>query len=120
MSDVTRILNSLGSGDLEPADELLPLVYDELRRLASARMSAERAGHTLQATALVHEAWMKLAGPDGEALRWNNRRHFYAAATEAMRRILIDHARGKMAARRGGDWLRITFGDHEDPRSAPP
>lgn len=120
MSDVTRILSSLGSGDSESADDLLPLVYDELRQLAAARMSGERAGHTLQATALVHEAWMKLAGADGEALQWNGRRHFYAAAAEAMRRILIDHARRKMAARRGGDWLRITFGDHEAPRNATP
>ena len=120
MSDVTRILNSIGSGDSESADDLLPLVYDELRQLAAARMSGERAGHTLQATALVHEAWIKLAGTDGEANHWNGRRHFYAAAAEAMRRILIDHARRKMADRRGGDWLRITFGDHEAPRSATP
>jgi RNA polymerase sigma factor (TIGR02999 family) len=120
VSDVTHILNSIGSGDPESADDLLPLVYDELRQLAAARMSGERAGHTLQATALVHEAWVKLAGSDGEALHWNGRRHFYAAAAEAMRRILIDHARRKMTARRGGDWLRITFGDHEAPRSATP
>ena len=120
MSEVTQILSSIGSGGGESADDLLPLVYDELRRLAAARMSAERGDHTLQATALVHEAWIKLAGPDGEALQWNDRRHFYAAAAEAMRRILIDHARRKMAARRGGDWLRITFGDHESPHSATP
>lgn len=108
------------SGGSESADDLLPLVYDELRQLASARMASERSGHTLQATALVHEAWIKLAGPDGEGLQWNDRRHFYAAAAEAMRRILIDHARRKMAGRRGGDWLQITFGDHEAPRSATP
>ena len=120
MSEVTQILSSIGTGGGEPAEDLLPLVYDELRRLAAARMSAERADHTLQATALVHEAWMKLVGPDGEALQWNDRRHFYAAAAEAMRRILIDHARRKMAEKRGGDWLRITFGDHAAPRSATP
>ena len=120
MSDVTRILNSMESDGGESADELLPLVYDELRQLASARMSGEREGHTLQATALVHEAWIKLVGPDGEALQWNDRRHFYAAAAAAMQRILIDHSRRKMADRRGGDWLRITFGDHGAPRSATP
>ena len=120
MSEVTRILNSIDTGDSKSADELLPRVYDELRQLAAARMAGERAGHTLQGTALVHEAWIKLAGPDGEALHWEGRRHFYAAAAEAMRRILIDHARRKMAARRGGDWLQITFGDHEAPRSVTP
>ena len=120
MSEVTRILNSIGAGKSASADELLPLVYDSLRELAAARMSGERDGHVLQATALVHEAWIKLTGPDGEALQWNNRRHFYAAAAEAMRRILIDHARRNIAARRGGDWLRITFGEHEDPRGATP
>ena len=92
MSDVTRILNSIGSGDSESADELLPLVYDELRQLAAARMSGERAEHTLQAPALVHEAWIRLAGPEGEALDWSGRRHFFAAAAEAMRRILVDNA----------------------------
>ncbi len=120
MSEVTCVLSSIGSGDAKSADDLLPLAYGELRQLAAARMSAERGDHTLQATALVHEAWIKLAGPDGEALQWNDRRHFYAAAAEAMRRILIDHARRKMATRRGGDWLRITFGDHAAPRSATP
>ena len=107
MSDVTRILNSIGSGDPESADELLALVYDDLRRLAAARMSDERAGHTLQATALVHEAWIRLAGPEGEALHWNNRRHLYAAAAEAMRRILIEKARRKKRLRHGGDLQRV-------------
>ena len=120
MTDITRILNSMESGDPELAEDLLPLVYDELRQLAAARMSGENAGHTLQATALVHEAWIKLASPEGESLQWNGRRHFYAAASDAMRRILIDHARRKMAERRGGDWLRITFGDQEAPHSATP
>jgi RNA polymerase sigma factor (TIGR02999 family) len=120
VSEVTRILEVLGAGDPGSAEVLLPLVYNELRRLAAARMAGESAGHTLQATALVHEAWLKLTGPDGEALRWNDRRHFFAAAAEAMRRILIDHARRKLTERRGGEWLRITFGDLEAPRSATP
>ncbi len=120
MSEVTRILSSIGSDDSGSADDLLPLVYDELRRLAAARMGGECPGHTLQATALVHEAWIKLAGSEGEEIHWNGRHHFYAAAADAMRRILIDHARRKMAARRGGDWLEVTFGDHEAPRSATP
>lgn len=120
MPEVTRILEALGAGQSTSADDLLPLVYDELRQLAAARMAGERTGHTLQATALVHEAWLKLTGPDGEALAWNDRRHFYAAAAEAMRRILIDHARRKIADRRGGAWLRVTFGDLEAPRSATP
>jgi len=118
VTDVTRILESLETGDPKAADELLPLVYDELRQLARARMAGERVDHTLQATALVHEAWIKLAGGSGETIPWNGRRHFYAASAEAMRRILVDHARRKMAARRGGDWLRITFGDHAAPHSA--
>ena len=117
MSEVTRILDSLGTGESESADELLPLVYGELRQLAAAKMAGERAGHTLQATALVHEVWIKLAGAEGGSLKWNGRRHFYAAAAEAMRRILIDYARRKLAARRGGEWLEITFGDFEAPRS---
>lgn len=120
MSDVTCILESLEQGEGERAEELLPLVYDELRRLAAAKIAGERAGHTLQATALVHEVWLKLAGPLGGELRWNGRRHFCAAAAEAMRRILIDHARRKLAARRGGDWLEITFGDHEAPQGVSP
>ena len=117
MSEVTRILDSLGTGESESAAELLPLVYGELRQLAAAKMAGERAGHTLQATALVHEVWIKLVGAESGSLEWNGRRHFYAAAAEAMRRILIDHARRKLAARRGGEWLEITFGDFEDPQS---
>ena len=118
MSDVTRILESLGTGESESSDELLPLVYGELRQLAAAKMAGERAGHTLQATALVHEVWIKLVEAEGGSLEWNGRRHFYAAAAEAMRRILIDHARRKLAGRRGGgEWLEITFGDFEAPQS---
>ncbi|MGK0187009.1 MAG: RNA polymerase sigma factor (TIGR02999 family) [Verrucomicrobiales bacterium] len=117
MSEVTRILDSLGTGESESAAELLPLVYGELRQLAAAKMASERAGHTLQATALVHEVWIKLVGAEGGSLEWNGRRHFYAAAAEAMRRILIDHARRKLATRRGGEWLEITFGDFQAPQS---
>lgn len=117
MSEVTRILDSLGTGESESAAKLLPFVYKELRQLAAAKMAGERAGHTLQATALVHEAWIKLVAAEGGSLEWNGRHHFYAAAAEAMRRILIDHARRKLAARRGGEWLEITFGDFEAPRN---
>jgi len=106
MSDVTRILNAAQQGDPAAADELLPLVYDELRRLAAARMANEAAGHTLQPTALVHDAWLRLAGSDANTM-FANRAHFFAAAAEAMRRILIDRARRKGAGKRGGDWQRI-------------
>lgn len=118
-SPITSLLGGNGD-DARLAEDLLPLVYDELRRLAAARMASERSGHTLQATALVHEAWMKLAGGAQGSQVWNGRRHFYAAAAEAMRRILIDHARRKLASRRGGDWLRITMGDREDPQGVTP
>lgn len=106
MSDVTRILEAAQRGDPTAADQLLPLVYDELRKLAAARMANEAAGHTLQPTALVHEAWMRLAGNDANA-QFANRAHFFAAAAEAMRRILIDRARRKGAEKRGGDRQRI-------------
>ncbi len=97
MSDVTHILERTVQGDLKAADELLALVYEDLRRLAAHRMSNEVAGHTLQPTALVHEAWLRLVGNNGEA-QFQNRAHFFAAAAEAMRRILIDRARRKRAA----------------------
>ena len=100
MSDVTRILNSLDSGDPKAAEELLPLVYQELRRLAASKMASQPPGQTIQATALVHEAFIKLSG-DGER-RWKDSRHFFAAVAEAMRSILIDRVRRKRAARRGG------------------
>jgi RNA polymerase sigma factor (TIGR02999 family) len=100
MSDVTRILDRAQQGDPKAAEELLPLVYDELRRLATHKMAGEPCGHTLQPTALVHEAWLRLVG--GEPQRWNGRGHFFAAAAEAMRRILIDGARRRQAERRGG------------------
>ncbi len=99
MSDVTRILTAIEQGDARATDELLPLVYQELRRLAAHKMAHEPAGHTLQATALVHEAWLKLV--DSPAQSWQNRAHFFGAAAEAMRRILIDRARRKRRQRRG-------------------
>lgn len=100
MNDVTQALNGLPPGDPTAAVQLLPLVYDELRKLARARMAAEMPNHTLQATALVHEAYLRLSG-SGSA-HWANRAHFFAAAAEAMRRILIDHARRRRAVRHGG------------------
>ena len=100
MSDVTRILTAIEQGDARAADELLPLVYGELRRLAAQKMSQERPGQTLQATALVHEAYIRLVGSD--ARDWSGRTHFFAAAAEAMRRILIENARRKQRLKRGG------------------
>ena len=105
MSDINHLLDTLQEGDPVAADQLLVLVYSELRRLAAAKMAREQPGQTLQPTALVHEAWMRLGG-DGQ--RWENRAHFFGAAAEAMRRILIDRARRKLAARHGGG------GEHVD------
>ena len=105
MSDVTRILAAIQSGDAAAAGQLLPLVYEELRRLAAQRLSQEKAGQTLQATALVHEAYLRLVG-GGQADHWNGRGHFFAAAAEAMRRILVEAARRKGAERHGGGWAR--------------
>jgi RNA polymerase sigma factor (TIGR02999 family) len=100
MSTVTQILDRVQQGDSTAADELLPLIYDELRRIAAYKLSSEPTGHTLQPTALVHEAWLRLVG--SEAQQWNSRGHFIAAAAEAMRRILIESARRKQRQRRGG------------------
>lgn len=100
MNNVTRILNSIQQGDPKAADELLPLVYSELRKLAAARMAQESPGQTLQPTALVHEAWLRLVGDANP--KFDGRGHFFAAAAEAMRRILIDNARRKRALRHGG------------------
>jgi RNA polymerase sigma factor (TIGR02999 family) len=110
MSDVTQILHAIEHGDPQAADALLPLVYDELRKLAAARMANEAPGHTLQPTALVHEAWLRLAGHDAN-IQFANRAHFFAAAADAMRRILVDRARRKSAGKRGGGWERINL-DH--------
>ena len=106
VSDVTRILDRVQQGDPKAAEELLPLVYDELRKLAAHKMAHEAPGQTLQPTALVHEAWLRLAGNDAHA-QFANRAHFFSAAAEAMRRILIERARRKSAGKRGGDWQRI-------------
>jgi RNA polymerase sigma factor (TIGR02999 family) len=105
MSDVTHILQAIKQGAPKAADELLPLVYEELRKLAAHRMANEASGHTLQPTALVHEAWMRLVG--GENPKFDGRAHFFAAAAEAMRRILIDRARRKKARRHGGGQERV-------------
>ena len=104
MNDVTHILNAAGQSDARAANELLSLVYEELRRLAAAKMASEAPGHTLQATALVHEAWLRLTSD--EKRKWNDRTHFFAAAAEAMRRILVDNARRKRADRHGGGHQR--------------
>lgn len=108
MSDVTHILSQIESGDPSAAEQLLPLVYNELRKLAAARLAQEKPGQTLQATALVHDAYIRLMG-DGEPARWDTRGHFFAAAAESMRRILVDRARSKGALKRGGDQRRVDF-----------
>jgi RNA polymerase sigma factor (TIGR02999 family) len=105
MGDVTQILSAIGQGDPRAAEELLPLVYEELRKLAAAKLAQEIPGQTLQATALVHEAYIRLVGAQ-ESQGWDSRGHFFAAAAESMRRILVDNARRKKAIRRGGDRLR--------------
>ena len=110
---MTRILEQIEGGDGVAAEKLLPLVYDELRRLAAAQMHSEKAGQTLQATALVHEAYMRLVDVK-RVQSWKSRGHFYAAAAEAMRRILIERARGKRREKRGGDWKRVDL-EHFDP-----
>src|SRR6185295_10988227 len=111
VADVTQILNAIEQGDPQAAEQLLPLVYDELRRLAAQKMVAEAPGQTLQATALVHEAYLRLvAGGDASATRdqhWNSRGHFFAAAAEAMRRILVEQARRRNAVKRGAQATRI-------------
>jgi RNA polymerase sigma factor (TIGR02999 family) len=105
MSEVTRILNAIEQGDPHAAEQLLPLVYDQLRKLAAKKLAQEKPGQTLDATALVHEAYLRLVGP-GEAPHWDSSRHFFAAAAEAMRRILVDSARRKRSRKRGGGRTR--------------
>ena len=107
MTDVTRILNSIEQGDAEALNALLPAVYEELRQMADRKLSNEGPGHTLQATALVHEAYLRLVGSDGNA--WSSRTYFFGAAAEAMRRILVEHARKKRSKKRGGDRKRVDF-----------
>jgi RNA polymerase sigma factor (TIGR02999 family) len=109
MSEATRLMQALGEGDSRAAAQLLPIIYDELRRLARSQMGQERAGHTLQATALVHEAYLRLVGDQADG--WNGRRHFFGAAAEAMRRILIEHARAKGSLKRGGEFKRVELED---------
>ena len=112
VADVTQILNAIEQGDRQAAAELLPLVYDELRKVAAARMAAEAPGHTLQPTALVHEAYVRLVG-DGAARGWDGRGHFFAAAAEAMRRILVEQARRRGRVRHGGGLRRVDLLDAE-------
>jgi RNA polymerase sigma factor (TIGR02999 family) len=111
VSEVTHILEAIQQGNARAADELLPLVYEELRKLAAHRMAHEAAGQTLQPTALVHEAWLRLVGKENQ--RWQNSAHFFAAAAEAMRRILIDNARRKRAQRHGGGQAHVDIQDLE-------
>ncbi len=115
MSDVTQILERVQQGDGKAAEELLPLVYEELRRLAAAKMAQEQPGQTLQATALVHEAWLRLAGGG----HWNNRQHFFRAAAQAMQRILVDRARQRRAQRRGGALQQTELTDSKALAAAP-
>jgi RNA polymerase sigma factor (TIGR02999 family) len=119
MNDVTRILSAIEQGDPKAAEQLLPLVYDELRRLAARRLSQEKPGQTLQATALVHEAFLRLVDAE-HSQRWENRRHFFAAAAEAMRRILIENARRKRAARHGGGRTRVDLDEADLVSQAEP
>jgi RNA polymerase sigma factor (TIGR02999 family) len=105
MSDVTRLLDAVDRGEPQAAEELLPLVYEELRRLAAAKMANERPGHTLQPTALVHEAWLRLHQSDHQ--EWCGREHFFRAAAESMRRILVENARRKLRLRHGGEYERV-------------
>ena len=111
MSEVTRIITSIQQGNAQAADELLPLVYQELRRLAAQRMKKEKPGQTLQATALVHEAYIRLVGSEGQ--NWDGRTHFFAAAAEAMRRILIENARRKKRLKHGGDRQKVDLDQAE-------
>jgi RNA polymerase sigma factor (TIGR02999 family) len=107
MSDVTRVLSAIEAGEPQAAERLLPLVYSELRKLAAAKLAQEKPGQTLQATALVHEAYLRLVGPaDREPQQWNSRGHFFGAAAEAMRRILVENARRRGRGKHGGDRLR--------------
>ena len=119
MNDVSQILCAIQQGDAGAADQLLPLVYEELRILAASKLRNEKPGQTLQATALVHEAWLKLAGPQSQDFK--SRQHFLGAAAEAMRRILVDQARRKLSVKHGGEWQRNseTIHDLEGPGASP-
>jgi RNA polymerase sigma factor (TIGR02999 family) len=119
MNEVTRILNAIEQGDSHASDELLPLVYDALRRLATEKMAQESPGQTLQATALVHEVYLRLVDTE-KAQHWDSRGHFFAAAAEAMRRILVEQARRRSRIKRGGKWERIDLDQIELPSGTPP
>lgn len=119
MTDVTRILSSIEQGDASAAEQLLPLVYDELRKLAAARLAQEKPGQTLQATALVHEAYLRLVDIE-KAQHWNSRGHFFAAAAEAMRRILVENARRKCRTKRGGQSQRVPLDELNLSVDTPP
>jgi RNA polymerase sigma factor (TIGR02999 family) len=118
MSDVTRILSAIEQGDPHAGAQLLPLVYDELRKLAAAKLAQEKPGQTLQATALVHEAYLRLVDVD-QPQHWNGRGHFFAAAAEAMRRILVENARHKRSLKAGGDRRRLELADVEPAAAGP-
>jgi RNA polymerase sigma factor (TIGR02999 family) len=119
MSEVTQILSAIEQGQTQAADQLLPLVYEELRKLAGQKLAHESPGQTLQATGLVHEAYLRLVQVD-QAQHWNSRGHFFAAAAEAMRRILIERAREKLALKRGGDRKRIPLEEVDPAAGTPP
>src|SRR5437868_504044 len=118
MTEATLLLSAIESGDAKAADQLLPLVYQELRRIAASKMAGEAAGHTLQPTALVHEAWLRLVGGNQQA--WPSRAYFFAAAAEAMRRILVEHARRKQSLKRGGEFQREELTESAIVLTAPP
>ncbi len=119
MSEVTHILSAIEQGDPHAAEQLLPLVYDELRKMAAEKMAQERPGQTLEATALVHEAYLRLVDVD-EAQHFNSRGHFFAAAAEAMRRILVEHARRKKRVKHGGERRRVDLDEAQAVAEAPP
>jgi RNA polymerase sigma factor (TIGR02999 family) len=119
MNEVTRILDAIGQGDPSAADQLLPLVYAELRRLAAAFLARESPGHTLQPTALVHEAYLRLVGTAVEP-RWNSRGHFFGAAAQAMRRILVESARRKQRVKHGGELQQVDLEEFDVPVTPPP
>ena len=116
MSDVIQILSQIESGDPKAAEQLFPLVYDELRKLAAAKLAQEKPGQTLQATALVHEAYIRLVDKE-QTQHWNSRGHFFAAAAEAMRRILVEQARRKDRIRHGGEFQRLALDEYVSPQS---
>jgi RNA polymerase sigma factor (TIGR02999 family) len=119
MTEMTRILTRIERGDPRAAEQLLPLVYEELRRLAAQKLAHEKPGQTLQATALVHEAYLRLVGAD-KVRHWNSRGHFFAAAAEAMRRILVERARRKKSRKHGGEWQRVDLDEADVVCLLPP